>query len=103
MMQPSPFYPVLTHHLRNRETRLLAEALRVPWALMREARAERNHGQTLLRLAERGGLCPQEVWANLSDQRLNGKMVRSTDMGDREVIAQIRSYVLTARLTGAPR
>ena len=26
------------------------------------AQAESNHGQTLERLAERGGLCPREMW-----------------------------------------
>lgn len=36
----------------------------VPWALVEphRERARTNHGQTLERLAERGGLCPVELW-----------------------------------------
>lgn len=37
----------------------------VPWALVEPWRdaAVRNHGQTLERLAERGGLSARELWA----------------------------------------
>lgn len=36
----------------------------VPWAYAERFReqAQRNHGQTLERLAERGGLSPEEIW-----------------------------------------
>lgn len=36
----------------------------VPWSLVEPHRdwARLNHGQTLERLAERGGLCPVELW-----------------------------------------
>lgn len=48
----------------------LAQAIRdtwprtVPWSFVEQfrAQAERNHDQTLERLAERGGLAPDELW-----------------------------------------
>lgn len=42
----------------------------VPWALLapHEAQAERNHYQSLRRLAERGGLSPAEMVAVLEDR-----------------------------------
>jgi len=43
----------------------------VPWSLLQphERQADRNHGQTLKRLAERGGLSPAEMVAVLEDRR----------------------------------
>jgi hypothetical protein len=45
----------------------------VPWVLLapHEMQAERNHGQTLERLAERGGLSPCEMIAIIDDQPLD--------------------------------
>lgn len=45
--------------------------LNVPMALLEphEAQASTNHGQTLARLAERGGLSPCEAVAILEDRR----------------------------------
>lgn len=42
----------------------------LPWSLFEghERQAQRNHGQTLERLAERGGLCPKEAIAVLTDR-----------------------------------
>lgn len=42
----------------------------IPWSLikMHEHQAEKNHGQTLERLSERGGLDPVEMWCVLSDR-----------------------------------
>lgn len=42
----------------------------VPWSLLapHEAQAMTNHSQTLERLAERGGLAPNEMAAVLSDE-----------------------------------
>ena len=36
----------------------------VPWAALDEAWAMRIHNQTLARLAQRGGLCPDEIFIN---------------------------------------
>ena len=45
----------------------------VPWAVVEpfERRAKINHGQTLARLNERGGLCPTEMYALLADKQLS--------------------------------
>jgi hypothetical protein len=42
----------------------------IPWAVIapHEAQAQRNHSQTLARLAERGGLSPCEAVAVLEDR-----------------------------------
>jgi len=45
----------------------------VPWDLLapHERQADINHGQTLKRLAERGGLSPAEMVAVLEDRRFH--------------------------------
>ena len=42
----------------------------VPWDLVKdhEKQAQHNHGQTLRRLAERGGLSPRELWSVVHDK-----------------------------------
>lgn len=42
----------------------------VPWDLVapHEAQAQRNHGQSLVTLARRGGLAPDELFAVMHDQ-----------------------------------
>lgn len=44
----------------------------LPWAMVEpwRAQAERNHGQTLERLNERGGLAPEELWLAAHGMRL---------------------------------
>jgi hypothetical protein len=53
--------------------------LDVPWSLVapHEEQALRNHGQTLERLAERGGLSPAELVAVLEDQRWKAMTVEA--------------------------
>lgn len=50
------------YHLKREERFELP--LNVPWEFVETFRAqiEKNHGQTLERLAERGGLAPTELW-----------------------------------------
>jgi hypothetical protein len=45
----------------------------VPWDLVapHERRARTNHGQSLDRLAERGGLSPGELWVLVHDRPLH--------------------------------
>ena len=45
----------------------------VPWSFVEAFReqAEANHDQTLERLAERGGLCPTEMWLAAHAQPLS--------------------------------
>lgn len=44
----------------------------VPWDWVDKfaRRLDRNHGQTVLRLAERGGLCASEIWCAANDRGL---------------------------------
>lgn len=51
----------------------------VPWDLVRphEQRAVSNHNQNLRRLAERGGLSPEELLCLLTDAPLAWRVVRS--------------------------
>lgn len=64
-------FPLL---LTYRDERARAQALgcprSIPWALIapHEAQAKENHDQTLERLAERGGLDPDEAVAVLEDR-----------------------------------
>ena len=45
----------------------------IPWSIieMMSRQATANHGQTLERLNERGGLCPSELYATLTGLRLS--------------------------------
>ena len=62
-------FPVLYSH-RAREA-LAAAPMTVPWSLLtgREERAQLNHGQSLERLAERGGLDPSEMLAIIENRK----------------------------------
>jgi len=55
----------------------------LPWAMIapHEAQAQRNHGQTLKRLAERGGLAVCEALAVLEDRRWE-RMPKAKAMGE---------------------
>lgn len=56
-------FPVLNQqHCRRSEQKTMPRS--VPWEFAERfrVRAEANHGQTLERLAERGGLAPEEMW-----------------------------------------
>ena len=71
-MKPVDRFPILTPYgAVRRESERLNVPRSVPWSLVasHEAQADRNHGQTLARLAERGGLCPSELVAVLEDRR----------------------------------
>lgn len=53
----------------------------VPWDMLdaHEARALRNHAQSLARLAERGGLSPQEMLQVLDDKGWGGCLLATAD------------------------
>lgn len=64
----SKTFPVLDQqNCRPKDRKKLPR--RIPWSLAETFRqqAERNHGQTLERLAERGGLSPEEMWMAAHD------------------------------------
>ena len=56
---------MMDKELEERRFPVLDAGFSVPWRFVApfEAQAERNHNQTLQRLAERGGLDPVELWA----------------------------------------
>lgn len=56
-------FPVLDQqNCHPRDRKMMPRS--VPWDFVERfrAQAERNHDQTLERLAERGGLAPEEMW-----------------------------------------
>jgi len=83
-------FPVLWHGTRKH--RKLLDALHCPTAILwdhiesHRKQAMRNHDQTLERLAERGGLSPQELVAVLTDSRWNDRPAHS----DRAAVAFLR-------------
>lgn len=66
----------------------------VPWALVERCRerAWNNHSQTIERLAERGGLCPQEMCAVLADRPWHVKSSMNTVAAVEEILAAIQNY-----------
>lgn len=54
----------------------------VSWSLVEkhEDQAQSNHGQTLKRLAERGGLCPLELWCVVHEKKWNQKGSMTTEL-----------------------
>lgn len=65
----------------------------IPWAMMapHEGQALRNHGQTLARLAERGGLGPDEALAALRGLRL-GRLVLSEEEARAQLHQEWRAW-----------
>jgi hypothetical protein len=63
----------------------------VPWYLAEGARAqaERNHDQTLERLAERGGLSPQEFIGAYNSENIRTLLERS----EVDAVAQLRTLL----------
>ena len=70
-MSDSRRFPVLNQQsFRLSERKTMPRS--VPWAFVEQFRhqAEQNHGQSLERLAERGGLAPEEMWIAAHGHRL---------------------------------
>jgi hypothetical protein len=71
MSTPFPIQPFrdYSHPIEGRK-KVKNEPLSIPWELIapHEAQAQRNHSQTLKRLAERGGLSACEAVAVLEDR-----------------------------------
>lgn len=62
----------------------------VPWELVaeHEAQAQSTHGQSLSRLAERGGLSPMELWCVVHDK--NWIVARKEGMTEAKAIEWLR-------------
>lgn len=75
MKEGMPQFPILQSFSEKYRKAIAAARIptSVPWELVapHEARARRNHNQTLARLAERGGLAPSELLSLLQDKPLN--------------------------------
>jgi hypothetical protein len=79
-LEPAERFPVLNQqNCRQRDRKPMPRS--VPWAFVEAFRdqAEENHGQTLERLAERGGLAPEEMW-----MAAHGRRLRLADMIDQQ-------------------
>jgi hypothetical protein len=65
-------FPVLFQGRDGDAARKLGCPREIPWSFLEphEARAKRNHDQTLQRLAERGGLSPAEIMCVIEDRGL---------------------------------
>lgn len=64
-----PTFPIMSEYQERRRNPDLRRS--IPWAMIapHEAQAQHNHSQTLQRLAERGGLSPNEAVCVLEDRR----------------------------------
>ena len=52
----------------------------VRWSALNEEWAQRNHGQSLTRLAERGGLDPFEILANVNRRKLDFRRMPAAEL-----------------------
>jgi len=66
-------FPVITGQSRLPQSARTLWPRSVPWSFAERfrAQAEENHSQTLERLAERGGLAPEEMWLAAHGQPLS--------------------------------
>lgn len=71
----------------------------IPWEKIapHEAQAQRNHDQSLKRLAERGGLSPHEAIWVLCDQKIDWAAIDS-----RKLTTEAEALVALANLIGEP-
>ena len=63
-----------------------------------ERQAQRNHGQSLDRLAARGGLCPSEVLSILDGKRWGAYKV--CDENDLHLLRRVESFVHKEEASG---
>lgn len=61
----------------------------IPMYILNEGRARDAHGQTLLRLKERGGLSPKEILANVLDKPFR----EVQDIPKHTVVAMLRNII----------
>jgi hypothetical protein len=69
----------------------------LPFAFVAEFRVklERNHGQTLERLAERGGLAWCELWAGIEGRNLSMGTLGSEEVAAQNVLMVLSKWVVT--------
>lgn len=89
---PPRMFPILRGYGRAERTAMLGCPTSVPWDLLapHEAQALRNHGgQSLERLAERGGLSPAELVAVVEDRAFRSMPLE-------EAVARVRELAGSA-------
>lgn len=82
-------FPVLPYHVHPREQKNYEDCPKsIDWELLRPHRRQvwRNHGQTLTRLAQRGGLSPDELVAVLEDRCRHS-------MSDQDSITRLKQLI----------
>jgi len=62
----------------------------MPMAMLNEKQAQKNHGQSLERLAERGGICPSEALSIMDG--LHWGAVRVCDENDRLLLRRVEKF-----------
>lgn len=96
-------FPVLINWQERH--RLVSCPRSVPWAMLapHEEQAHLNHDQTLERLAQRGGLGPEEMVAVLEDRRFTWRSLGSSKEADEanELAAVARLKMLIAKYRSA--
>lgn len=71
----------------------------IPWGMVAhlEERAQKNHGQTLERLAERSGLDPSEMYKLLNDENLfpedKSKMFEKVPDAEQKIMVMILEFL----------
>lgn len=90
-------FPVLWDYTTPRSERV---PLTVPWEWIEkfEHRLQRNHGQSVRRLAERGGLGASEMWAAAHDAGLWDDAVPT----EPEAVAWLRGAPWNDKATNSP-
>lgn len=76
---------------RTRRFPVYGAGFSIPWATVEpfEDQAQKNHGQSLSQLAERGGLAPQELWCII-----NGKTWRECTLTHSQALEWARSLIM---------
>jgi hypothetical protein len=63
----------------------------MPMAMLSEKQAMKNHGQTLERLAERGGICPSEALSIMDG--LHWGAVKACDENDLLLFRRVKKFI----------
>lgn len=107
-----PMFPILyqgcsqTNESRDRMRQLQLRLPSIPWSLIapHEAQAQRNHDQSLKRLAERGGLSPGEALCTLGDRSLRELMTSPWTIEDETAhVVRLEALVISWEQANQPK
>ena len=97
MPQPQPAQPLTG--VKTRYMTLMGTGARIPFAVLNEEWAQNNHGQSLARLQERGGLCPTEALAIIERRRWRAM---DADEALHEVLRRVDRITAPSKPEAAP-